>query len=532
VGGSARWTPPEHGFAMAYVSGFKHDIFVSYASVDNEADAQDIRWVSRFRKDLEIALRQRLGKDIKIFFDTADLHAYHQLEQLIADASDSAVFLALLSPSYVERKWPLEELKAFGAAVAGARGSGEPNRIVTVEIYSVEEAKLPPEIQNLKRTRFYYEDSESRTEFKLTPESASNVYNERVHQLAHQLVLLMRDLRDRRAAKETEATIDGSAKGHQDPTPPLTKDSTLAGKDSTSTAKDRSAGKGKRVLLAKVTDDLYDERQQVLSYLEDLGVAVVPDGEYPEGGAKFAAAVKADVEKADLFVQLLGKVKSDKPEDLRASEYEQAKSYAQFQYDAALRRGIPVLQWRHPDNRPDKVAPTNWDKQLLEGSEVRVMGLQEFQKEIRTAVERLSAPPPRPRKSGFSFINADTSDQDLANSLTTAFKDKGRTAFTPMYQGNAREIEQDLEENLTSCSGLLLVYGKASLAWVRAQLRRVNKLAAQREKQGQEPLRPVVLVAPPSPKDGIGGTGDFDTIDCLDGAAVARVQAMIEEQSL
>src|SRR5262249_51626449 len=141
-------------------------------------------------------------------------------------------------------------------------------------------------------------------------------------------------------------------------------------------------------------------------------------------------------------------------------------------------------------------------------------------------------PPPVRRKSGFSFINADMSDQDLADTLTKAFKDKGRTAFRPMFQGSARDIEQDLEENLVGCSALFLVYGKASLAWVRAQLRRVNKLSAQREKQGQEPLRPVVLVAPPPPKDDIGGTGDFDTIDCLDGAAVARVQTMIEEQHL
>src|SRR5690242_14138767 len=122
---------------MTYVPGFKHDIFVSYASVDNEADAQKVRWVSHFRDDLEIALRQRLGQDIKIFFDAADLHAYHQLEQLIDDAGNSAIFLALLSPSYVERKWPLAELKAFAAA--GARTAGEANRIVTVEIFPVEE---------------------------------------------------------------------------------------------------------------------------------------------------------------------------------------------------------------------------------------------------------------------------------------------------------------------------------------------------------------------------------------------------------
>jgi len=476
--------------------------------------------VSHFRDDLEIALRQRLGQDIKIFFDSADLHAYHQLEQLIEDAGHSAIFLALLSPSYVERKWPLAELKAFAAAsAAGAKPPGEPNRIVTIEIFPVEEGKLPGEIQDLKRTRFYDRHQETRAELKLTPESDPKAYNERVHQLAHQLVQLLRELRERHA--KDVPTGDKVSLPDQ-----------ARAKESAAAPSGHAPFAGKTVLLAQVTDDLYGQRQQIEAYLEDLGVKVIPTGEYPEGGAKFAAAVKADIEKADLFVQLLSQMRSFKPEDLRASENEQAKSYAQFQFDAALRRGVPVLQWRHPDIKPEEGPRQNWDRQLLEGSDVRVMGLQEFQKEIRVALDRLSQPPPPPPKRGFSFINADSSDQDLADTLKKVFKDKGREAWVPLFNGSAREIEQDLEDNLIGCSALLLVYGRASLAWVRAQLRRVSRLSAQREKAGQRPLRPLVLMTPPPPKGDIGGTGDFDTIDCLDGAAVTRVQAMIEEQHL
>src|SRR5882757_5789042 len=178
---------------MAYVSGFTHDIFISYASVDNEPDGQDVRWVSRFRADLETALRQRLGKDVKIFFDQADLHAYHDLAELIRNARDSAIFLAIFSPSYVERQWPLAELRAFDEAAHGA--SGERNRVVTIEILPVEADRFPSEIEHLKRTRFYYEDKDSRTEYKLTPASASGIYNERVQQLAHHMVLLLRGMR-------------------------------------------------------------------------------------------------------------------------------------------------------------------------------------------------------------------------------------------------------------------------------------------------------------------------------------------------
>src|SRR5262249_46102829 len=49
--------------AMAYVSDYHHDLFVSYAHFDNEEDSQEVRWVSRFQADLKNALRQRLGAD-------------------------------------------------------------------------------------------------------------------------------------------------------------------------------------------------------------------------------------------------------------------------------------------------------------------------------------------------------------------------------------------------------------------------------------------------------------------------------------
>ena len=71
---------------MAFVPGFKHDVFVSYAHFDNEPDTQDIRWVSRFQADLKTALRQRLGTEPSIFFDTRSLQAHHELDVLTENA--------------------------------------------------------------------------------------------------------------------------------------------------------------------------------------------------------------------------------------------------------------------------------------------------------------------------------------------------------------------------------------------------------------------------------------------------------------
>ena len=489
---------------MPLLTGFANDIFISYASVDNDPDAQDVRWVSHFRKDLETALNRRLGKSVAIFFDQADLHANDELKKLLAVARASAIFLAVCSPSYVEREWTRQELKAFYEA---AKDTSGPNRLVTIEVLPVDANSLPPEFENLKRTRFYTSDKETGTDFPLTPASQPQLYNERLQQLAQHLVLLLREIRGREQLPAAPNSSDDV------PQPP---------RQVSITTEPRTT-----VLLAQVTDDVYDERQKVASYLEDYGIRVVPDGEYPESGSKFANAVGADLQRADLFVQLLGRVRSLKPEDLRA-EGAPAKSYAQFQYDAAWRRGIPILQWRHPDIVPEKLPPVNWDRQLLQSPDVRVMGLQEFMREIRAGITRLKPrPEPKSAKRDFIFINADRSDRDFAQNLFKAFNDQACYAVMPMDDStaSAKEIEEDLAANLIDCKGLLLLYGRASLAWVRAQTRRIIKLESQRE----EPLRVKTIVrGPPPPKADVGVSG-FNVVDWQDGTTPERIGEIVKE---
>jgi hypothetical protein len=255
-----------------------------------------------------------------------------------------------------------------------------------------------------------------------------------------------------------------------------------------------------------------------LAYLKQYGAQVLPEGDYLQGGAEFAGAVKADLERAELFVQLLGPYRSNRPADLKDAAGEPT-SYAQFQYAAAKQRGTPVLQWRRPDL--DVTSLTHWDKPLLQGPDVLAMGLQEFTKEIRKTFERAAAAvaaaaAAAERKnapaSEFLFINADSSDKELTDQLLKAFEQSPNVmAAGPLYEGSADDITKDLDANLTDCGTLLLVYGNAAPPWVRAQLRRLSKL----ERLRQEPLRrKAVLLAPPAPKPDLGVVGGFTKIDC------------------
>ncbi|MGO9134745.1 MAG: toll/interleukin-1 receptor domain-containing protein [Methylovirgula sp.] len=522
---------------MTFVPGFLHDIFISYTHLDNEPDEQKVRWVSEFRNNFESHLRKRLGSDdVSLFFDNSNLEAHQELASLVENAKGSAIFIPVLSRAYVARDWTIKELTAFNDAVReGDSALSSINRIVAIEILPFEENPqisgllAGPKGMGIKRTRFYYKDLETKIDYTLKP-SNSDSYGKSIAELAENCVSLLRELK----ARASTGAAPASAKAASLPL------------------------SGKTVLLAQATDDLYDEALQVRTYLEQYGARVLPDGDYPGGGNDFAKAVRADLEKADLFVQLLSQVPSKRPSDLKQSEAEPSQSYSVFQYAAAKRRGVPTLQWHRPDINPEAV--THYDKQLLSGPDVRVMGLQEFLKEIKGTFERQAAEAAAAKRreeearrreeetkrrlaeapaeqanaeapvdeSAF-FINAYDDDQDLAKSLLKAFQSRRRNAFMASYKGNAKQKDEEIDENWINCDGLLLVFGEAPPHWVRAQLRRYIKLAARRDKP---PRYKKLLLAPGAHPDELGMATSFDPIDYRNGATDDLIQKFVGELCL
>lgn len=486
---------------MAFVPGFEHDVFISYAHFDNEPDTQDIRWVSRFQADLKVALRQRLGVEPNIFFDNRSLQNQF-LDELMENARGAAAFVAIMSPSYMKRPWTIKELEAF------SESDNAQNRLVPVELLPVLESECHPRLLQVKRAPFYWKDpQEEDIALKLTPKFSPEKYEQRLQGLAHRMEALLR-------------SIHGRAPKAADVKGPLS---------------------GETILLAQVTNDLYDERDQVVAYLTQFGAKILPEGDYKQGGPEFAEAFKADLAQAGMFVQLLGPYRSNRPPDLLDEGSTEPKSYAQFQHDTAKASGKPMLQWRRPDIDP--AAITHWDKRLLDGPDLLVMGLQEFMKEIKKSIERKNAAAEKekakaekekektngdgPAKTQFLFINADASDKELTDQLLKAFEDRQDwIAAGPLFEGSAEDITKDLDANLIDCDTLLLVYGKADAPWVRAQLRRYSKI--ERLRSGPAPVK-TILFAPPAPKPEIAMSGGFTRIDRQSGLSGDNVDQIVAE---
>ena len=92
----------------AYVPGFDYDIFISYASVDNEPELDQEGWVSTFFQLLQTRLWKLLGRKgcFSPWIDRKELDGSFLLTPGIEmPLKKTAVMVALLSPGYLKSPW-------------------------------------------------------------------------------------------------------------------------------------------------------------------------------------------------------------------------------------------------------------------------------------------------------------------------------------------------------------------------------------------------------------------------------------------
>jgi hypothetical protein len=479
---------------MAYVKSFQHDVFISYAHADNAPDVSGKGWVAEFVAHLECALKQRLGGTdaLKIFFDSRNLNSNQQLHELLGAARNSAIFVAVASRSYASRDWTKRELETFSETADDLR------RLFAIECLPLDEGQTyPAPLHEHNRLVFWHIDEPySLTPMPLSPSLEANAFHPRVHDLAEQIrrqLVVLNASGARNTSLSDKAKVSPSSQAEQ-------------------------SGNTKRVLLAQVTDDLEEDREQLRRYLQQFGVPVFPERTYPQGGHEFQAAFAHDLAQADIFVQLLGPVAGKIPPDL-------PQGYTRFQLEAAVGRGLEIVQWRRPDLSMELVSNVEY-RALLTAETVIASGLESFKADVlrRARTVNLS---PKESQSSLVFINADRSDQAIAQAIQSEFSRHRVPTIVPTLEGPAEEVRADLEENLVDCDALVLVYGDTTPLWVRGQLRLYNKIRPKRS----TPLRVLAIyTGPPSDKPDIGfNFPDVRLIDCRDAGRLEPILSLIEE---
>src|SRR5689334_21387678 len=139
---------------MAWVPGFEHDVFISYARVDDLTADPDPHqgWVSQFHRHLEIALSKKAGRldAIKIWRDTRQIRGNQLFDQTIEDSiHNSAILVMLASHGYLASDYCRQELDCFyrkAQTDSAGLAAGDEYRIFHVLLNNLPRSSWPREV--------------------------------------------------------------------------------------------------------------------------------------------------------------------------------------------------------------------------------------------------------------------------------------------------------------------------------------------------------------------------------------------------
>jgi nucleotide-binding universal stress UspA family protein len=459
---------------MAYVPGCEHDVFVSYAHLDNEPIATNqAGWVDALAERLQIEVSQRLGtREFKLWIDR-HLDGNHPITpEILTAIRQSATLLVVMSPGYLNSEWCRRERTAFLELVKDRVGGGG---VFVVFAREVARKDIPPEFGDLEGFRFWIQDAEARADRPLgVPDPTERAYISKLLQLSHDLKKQLECLR----------TTGGQPRIRSQPLP------------------DRPS-----VFVARSTDDLEDREDELKSYLNQAGINVLPQARYPQGSqSAFETAMREDLARCKAFVQLLSASRGRELDSLPA------KRHPRLQHDIAVAAGTPRLLWRDRSLDLESVRDPE-HRALLESA--RACGMEEFKRAVSDEALRAPEPPRASPLSVMVFVNAESHDRELAQKVGSALMQHQVECYFPLAGGSPEAIRRDLEENLGNCDGVLLIYGASGAEWVRSQLRQGRKIISQRDR----PLNALaVYEGPPFTKEDLGvAIPNLVLLDCRDG---------------
>jgi TIR domain len=472
---------------MAYVRGAVHDIFVSYAHLDNLAPAGGGHgWVDSFAELLTIQLKKRLGSGAVDLWIDRELAGNRPLTpEILRAVRESALLLVVMSPAYLQSQWCGRERSTFLDVAAGRVATG---RVFLVRCLDEPISDRPEEFRDLHGYEFFVADPDTGVPRSLgDPNPAESEFLRRIYGLSYHLA---------EELKRLNTTTSSS-----------------------SAASDAPAGP--RVFVARATDDLEDREEELRNFLRQAGIGTSLRRQYVQADAEsFENAMRAELETSKLFVQLLSQVRG--PETAFGGD----KRLPVLQWEVAQRAGKKLLLWR--DRTVDVTGVSSAGHRMLLESAI-ACPIEEFKRTVAEEVRREPPPPLQRRSNVMVFVDSESRDQTLSRDLGRMLASHGVACYWPLDSGSPEEVRKDLEANLRDCDGVVIVYGASEPSWVREKVRFGTKVFRQR------PNRPTLAICQgPPPDKGELGLLDPDMLllDCSGGLAVDALRPFVERLQL
>jgi len=449
------------GEVMGYLPGFQHDIFISYAHVDNAAVDEADGWVTQFREHLDLQMSKRVGRmgAVKIWQDPT-LEGSQLFDKTIEDAiNSSAIFIALTSSGYLASDYCKQEVRLFEAKTGKeplGLAVGDRLRIFNVLLNNIPFGEWPTEFG--RTSGFPFHDAESSDDFGYPADPQEKPFQLQMRKLVeavYRTLCAMKESLPAAAPSVAAAPV------------------TAAPAAGASAASPTPASDAFTVFLADTADSLRTLRRRVTAELQSKGIRVIADVPPPYEAAAHEERAIAAISGAHMAVHLLDTYPGREIEDA------EEKSYAQRQVELSIEHARSQFIWV-PKALDLVMLEDGTYKEFLdrlengERSEATYKFLRglpaELPREILDEIEAAQRRPPADAAPLAALVDTHFKDQLYALDLIRFLSDRNVQPYINPEEDDPRKNIRILEERLKQVTKLIIVFGSVTSEWVRARL--------------------------------------------------------------
>jgi len=432
-------------------------VFISYAHTDNEKP-QDVRqgWVDRFYETLSIELRQ-LGLDINFWRDARDMSPNDFFDERIFSAVEgSAVFVAVVSPTYPKRPYCLRELNHF-VSRPGIEPQEAAQRIVKVLKSPLDpgdqDKDLPLALQRREGFKFYRFDRQSNRVVRFWRSDGTPTHDEYWDRMYEIAVEIARHIRSK----------------HAPASPAHDKDTALT------------------IYLAEPSADNWSVHRTVRAELErELNARVLPECELPRTEIEAVQVIDEALAKSCVSIHLLGETAGYVPDgtsNIPITQLQMGRAARQAQDRGSFHR----LIWASPDLQVKGDQQADFLRRLESGE-----ALLPTDELVRESVEHFkNAAIDLIRKSSVAFEERRTSsnlstlfliyrqeDEATAQVYRDLLLEQGIEVLRPEFDGSEKECRAAFEFAASVTDAAIVCCDTAQEYWVLQVLRQLDDWSA------------------------------------------------------
>lgn len=488
----------------AFVPGFKHDIFISYAHVDNLTASQEKGWVTRFHEHLEVRLAKRFGRAnlVDIWRDDEDMERGELFDEKIQNAiNDSAIFICLNSVGHMNSRYCQDEIDWFYDK-AGKESQGltidSRYRIINCLLNKISHREWN---DKLGRTSGYpFHDAEKGSDEIGEPtEPGSDLFNDQMKDLVKFIHGILTGYKEK-------ALGDAPAAVEELPTETTTPD---------------KKGAGVKLYMGIVADTLWNDQQRLVTELKEKGYEI--SGPILPGSDKYEDKLKGDLKDSFLAVHLL-----DQLPGMPVMGGKNGQTHQQLQVEFSLKNCENQYIWI-PKSLDIPSVDNQQHRDFLARLEDQPEGEGNYSfvrssptalsRNIIEQIDRLKQPPTEADGNGkIQAVLLDTHVKDQLHTLelNQFLMEKQITPFV-VYQDDNPEntmsiFEKTLSKTLEKAGIPIIFFGQVSKDWVSKRLEHIIKTVVSKNLELEECA---IYLAPPEKPD-ISFVAPFLNVRLLD----------------